>query len=137
MLSAAHRFQVSLFEPVGKPRPIAAFTEAAGLPLHFSDGIHAQKIGGIHKTTDVTLKRGVVDSGGLQNWLAQVRDGSLRASDVLITQLNPSGQAMLSWRLRNTVPRKFTGPGLTAKGNDVAIEELVLSTESIQWEPPH
>lgn len=39
---------------------------------------------------------------------------------------------MQKWTLGNVVPMKYTGPTLAAKGGgDVAMEELVLSSESM------
>ena len=35
------------------------------------------------------------------------------------------------WKLTNARPIKYTGPALTGKGTDVAIEELVLASERI------
>jgi phage tail-like protein len=44
-------------------------------------------------------------------------------------------EAVLTWKLRNAMPIKWTGPTLTAKGGgDVAMEELVLSVETLEQE---
>jgi len=38
------------------------------------------------------------------------------------------------WILQAVVPLKYTGPTLAGKGGDVAMEEVVLSSEGIQAE---
>ena len=44
-----------------------------------------------------------------------------------------SSSAVVTWKLINAMPTKWTGPTLTAKGgSDVAMEELVLSVEHIE-----
>jgi hypothetical protein len=40
---------------------------------------------------------------------------------------------VVTWKLFNAMPIKWTGPTLTAKGGtDVAMEELVLAVEHIE-----
>jgi hypothetical protein len=43
-----------------------------------------------------------------------------------------SRQPIRRWEIRGTVPVKYTGPALAAKGGDVVMEELVLAAESIE-----
>jgi phage tail-like protein len=43
-------------------------------------------------------------------------------------------QTVQSWKLTNARPTKYTGPSLSGKGTDVAIEELVLASERIDLE---
>ena len=95
---------------------------------------HVRKIPGIHKVGDVTLKRGVIDSKSLWDWIKQTRTTGVAAQkNVVITLLDEAQSAVQSWKLRGVVPMKYTGPTLAAKGGgDVAMEELVLSAETIE-----
>ena len=95
---------------------------------------HVHKVPGLHKTGDVTLKRGVISSTDLWNWVRQVRtSGPAARRNVLITLLAEDGQPVQAWRLLNVVPMRYAGPTLSAKGGgDVAMEELVLSCELIE-----
>lgn len=99
---------------------------------------YVRKIPGIHKAGDVTLKRGVIGAQNLNEWLDFTRDGSLGDAkrNIVIKLLNEDrSEAVLSWKLFNAMPIKWTGPTLTAKGGgDVAMEELVLSVEHIEQE---
>src|SRR5436190_22078177 len=46
-----------------------------------------QKITGMNKATDVTLKRGVIGSLDLYQWLDQIRNGDQRAFRTVVVQL--------------------------------------------------
>ena len=85
-----------------------------------------------HKVGDVTLKRGVVNSSNLWNWLNDARkNGDQARRTVVIVLRNEAGNPVQSWKLQNVVPKKYTGPKLGGKSGDVAMEELVLSAETI------
>jgi phage tail-like protein len=96
------------------------------------------KIGGLHKVGDVTLKRGVVDAPGLSDWLNSARTvGVSPRRDVTIILQNEAGNLVQGYKLQNARPIKYTGPALSGKGTDIAIEELVLSPEGIEIIPSH
>lgn len=97
---------------------------------------YVTKIPAIIKAGDVTLKRGVIGADNIYEWLDQVRSGDVEAKrnvEIKLTDENPTNQsAVVTWKLINAMPIKWTVPTLTAKGgNDVAIEELVLAVEHI------
>ena len=97
---------------------------------------YVTKIPAIIKAGDVTLKRGVIGADNIYEWLDQVRSGDVEAKrnvEIKLTDENPTNQsAVVTWKLINAMPIKWTGPTLTAKGgNDVAIEELVFAVEHI------
>lgn len=98
---------------------------------------YVTKIPAITKAGDVTLKRGVIGASNIYTWLDQVRQGNVAAKKNVVIKLtneNPADQsAVVTWKLINAMPIKWTGPTLTAKGgNDVAMEELVLAVEHIE-----
>lgn len=95
-----------------------------------------RKVPGIHKVGDVTLKRGVIDSKSLWDWITQTRtEGVAAQKNVVVTLLDEARNAVQNWKLRGVVPMKYSGPTLAAKGGgDVAMEELVLSAEAIELE---
>ena len=75
----------------------------------------------------------MVDSSELWNWIQATRTNAANAKrNISITQRDESGQALITWQLQGVVPVKYTGPTLAGKGGgDVAIEELVLSSERL------
>jgi len=127
----------------GAQDPLGGFSDVSGLNTEvtvaeYRNGNekenHVRKVPGIFKTGDVTLKRGVVNSKTLWDWIKAVRRfGPEAKKEVIITLLNESGGSVQSWKLREAIPLKYTGPTLAAKGGgDVAMEELVISSESLE-----
>lgn len=94
---------------------------------------HVRKVPGVHKVSDVTLKRGVINSQTLWDWINQTRTtGVLAQKTVSITLLDEARSPVQTWTLRGCIPLKYTGPTLAAKGGgDAAMEELVLSSEAL------
>ena len=90
----------------------------------------------MHKITDVTLKRGVIAALDLWEWLDEVRTGSQDALRNVIIQLRNEErtETVMTWKLTNARPIKYTGPSFNGKGTDVAVEELVLAAEDIDIE---
>ncbi len=97
---------------------------------------HVRKVPGVHKVGDVTLKRGVINSDSVWQWIRDVRSNGVGGQkDVSITLLDEARNPVQTWMLRNVIPMKYTGPTLAAKGGgDVAMEELVLSAEGLEVE---
>lgn len=94
-----------------------------------------EKISGLNKSTDVTLKRGVINAPALDDWLKQVRDGHPGGRrTVTIEQQNEKHQTVARWILHEARPRKHTFVEPHPKGTDVAIEELVLAYERLEIE---
>jgi phage tail-like protein len=141
----AFNFLVNLNGAVPPDDPLGGFAEASGLGTEitlaeYRNGNEREnvlrKIPGIHKVSDVTLKRGVVNSADLWEWIdATRRTGVAAQRDVVVTLRDEAGNDVQSWLLRSVVPMKYTGPSLAAKGGgDVAMEELVLAAEAIDFE---
>jgi phage tail-like protein len=93
-----------------------------------------RKITGLNKATDVTLKRGVIGSLDLYQWLDQIRNGDQGAlRTVSIRLLNEDHSAVVQeWKLlRARIVKHVSGP-FNAKASDVAMEELVLAYERLE-----
>jgi phage tail-like protein len=124
----------------------AGFQEVAGLgtEIHVAEyraGNYNDnsplKVNGSYKVPDVTLKRGVIgELATLHNWLKDVRDGKpdkqVLKQVVIVLMAEDRVTEAQTWTLTNARPMKYTGPSLTGKGTDVAIEELVLASEHIE-----
>ncbi|NTU84973.1 MAG: phage tail protein [Chloroflexales bacterium] len=94
------------------------------------------KITGMNKSTDVTLKRGVIGSLTLYQWLNQIRNGDQNAMRTVTVMLqNEDHTAVVqTWKLLRARIIKHTSGPLSAKGTDVAMEELVLAYERLEME---
>src|SRR5437762_5928314 len=95
-----------------------------------------RKITGLNKATDVTMKRGVIGSLNLYNWLDQIRNGDPKANRNITIQLqNEDHTAVVqTWKLLRARITKHTSGPLNAKGTDVAMEELVVAYERLEME---
>jgi phage tail-like protein len=124
--------------------PLGGFSDATGLGTEltvaeYRNGnsleMHVNKISGLHKVNDVTLKRGIIDSSDFWGWIDDVRTRSVASQrDVEITMNDEAGQPVQKWTLRGCVPLKYAGPTLAGKGGDIAMEELTLSAEGLVFE---
>jgi phage tail-like protein len=95
-----------------------------------------RKITGLNKAADVTLKRGVIGSLNLYQWLDQIRNGDQGALRTVVIRLmnEDHSQVAQEWRLLRARIVKYGAGPFNAKGNDVAIEELVLAYERLEVE---
>lgn len=94
------------------------------------------KLTGLSKAGNVTLKRGVIGSLDLYQWLDQIRNGDQNALRTVTVQLmNEDHSAVVqTWKLLRARIVKHTSGPFNAKGNDVAMEEIVLACERIELE---
>jgi phage tail-like protein len=121
--------------------PNAAFQEISGFgrEVHIAEyrGGNAQfntpvKVPGSVKVSDVTFKRGLIGNLDLSSWMDNLSNGTDDARPVVVNLLSEDRQTTAqTWTLTNARLMKYTGPSLTGKGTDVAIEEIVLSVERI------
>ncbi len=94
------------------------------------------KITGLNRTGDVTLRRGVIGSLALYGWLNQIRNGDVGALRTVTIQLlsEDRSQVVQTWKLlRARIVKHVSGP-LNARGNEVAMEEIVLAGERLEME---
>jgi phage tail-like protein len=140
----AFNFLVAIDDGRAADDPLGGFSDVSGLTTEFTMAEyrygndkeeHVRKVPGVHKVGDVTLKRGIVNSSDLWAWVEKVRDvGPQAQRNVVITMLSEAGKPVQKWTLRGAVPMKYTGPTFAAKGGgDVAMEELVLSAEAVDF----
>lgn len=107
-------------------QPLEIAWERAGLEVAANTDVSA-KIPGIAKHSNVTLKRGVIDTVGLAALRAQAA-----TMTVTIQLLDENREAVMAWRIRDARIVKLTGPTMNASGNEVAIESLELVYEGVE-----
>ena len=95
-----------------------------------------RKITGLNKCTDVTMKRGVIGSLTLYNWLNDIRNGNQSAlRDVHVHLQNEDHTATVqTWTLKRARIIKHVSGPFNAKGTDVAMEELTIAYERLEME---
>jgi phage tail-like protein len=125
---------------------VAAFTEVSGLdsentPIEYREGADAtsamRMIPGTEKYPPVLFKNGITGNLALWEWRKQVRDGGTMFPPVkqvtikLLDEAHNRNAPAMTWSLTNAWPSKLTGPSLSAKGNDYAVQQLDLVHERL------
>ncbi len=125
--------------------PGAGFQEVSGIGMEvtvaeYRNGNNKEnsvmKVTGLNKMSDVTMKRGVIGSLNLYQWLDDIRNGNQNALRNVTVQLqNEDHTAVVAtWKLLRARIIKNTNGPFNAKGTDVAMEELTLSYERLEME---
>jgi phage tail-like protein len=93
-----------------------------------------RKITGLARYPDVTLKRGIIGSLDLYQWLNDIRNGN-EAAYRTVTLMNEDHTSVVEeWKLlRARIIKHVSGP-LNARRSDVAMEELTLAYERLEME---
>lgn len=126
------------------PTIVGGFAEVSGIGTEvkyseYRTGVErfngVRKIPNTFSVDDVTLKRGLVGSLDLFQWIERGMQGTAEPRQITIAVLDePNKNTVAEYRLRNARPKKYTGPSLNAKGGgEVAMEELVLCCEGLDY----
>lgn len=140
----AFNFIVELGDGTPSDGPLGGFSDVSGIGteitlMEYRQGNdrenRVRKIPGLHKATDVTLKRGMMGVTNFWTWVTATRNNPKTQRNIMITLNDEQGNPVARWKLINARPMKWTGPTLAGKGgSDVAMEELVLSAEGFEFE---
>jgi phage tail-like protein len=97
----------------------------------FNTGTHLLP-GRVTKGT-VVLKRGLASSSALLAWYTAVMEGQIGSArrQVSVILYDSQGEPVLRWDFGGAYPHKWSGPTLNAGSNEIAIESLELSFESV------
>ena len=118
----------------------ASFSEVSGLDvstdvIDYREGNSAEnavrKLPGLHKFSNITLKRGMVQDLSLWNWMQTVLNGNVQRTSVSIVLLDRADNPVWRWNLTNAWPCKWSGPVLKAECDEVAIETLEICYENL------
>jgi phage tail-like protein len=80
----------------------------------------------------LVLRRGFTADRTFFQWWRSVADGNLDRRNVAVSLCDQAGREVARWAFYNTLPMKYVGPALNARGNDVAIESLELDVEEME-----
>ena len=119
---------------------VGGFSEVSGLSIEtevdqireggVNDYVHHLSKG--TKYSDITLKRGLMDSYALSDWYEGVVEGNITKKNLTIHLRNNSDKNVRSWVVSNAYPKKWEGPTLNAGSNAYATENLVLVHEGLK-----
>jgi phage tail-like protein len=123
----------------------SAFSEVSGLDasidvIDYRTGDSAEntpeKLPGLNRYSNVTLKRGFTSDISLWNWINSALTGSVVRATVQITLRDQVDNPVWMWQLRNAWPCRWSGPLLVANSSDVAIETLEIAHERLESKSP-
>jgi phage tail-like protein len=109
-------------------------SETTEIKTSFGNGPnHTIKVNANSKWGDIELKRGIDQDKTLWNWRKMIVDGKLKEArkDCQITMLDYEGQPVVTYSIINAWPKKYTGVGLKADSNEVAVEGITLCHEGV------
>jgi len=117
-----------------------SFSEVSGLevaidPIDYRNGsedIRVRKLPGLKKFTNITLKRGLIGDLGFWNWILEGQKGKVQRADGSVVLMDETGQKeVMRWNFVRGWPCKWTGPGMNAKNNEIAMETLEICHEGL------
>lgn len=118
----------------------AGFNECSGLEMTLE--VEEYQAGGMNGTVlkfptrmqwgKLVLKKGVLKSTELWDWIYGFVEGDVLRKDGMITLLNEQGKAHTVWKFTRGLPVKYTGPQLNAQQNSIAFESIEIEHEGLQ-----
>ena len=135
----AYNFQIIVTGVSNDGKAVSgSFSEASGLevevpPILYRNGsedITQRKIPGLKKFTDITLKRGITGDVDFWKWIVNALNGQVLRASGAILLLDENRNEVMRWKFDRAWPTKFTGPTMHAGNNEIAMETLVICTES-------
>jgi len=90
------------------------------------------KMPGISKMGNVTLKRGIFKSGdSFWTWHSSIQQNPIKRQNIVISLMDEKGAPTMKWNLINAWPTKITSVDLKADGNEVAVDTLEITYETL------
>ena len=117
-----------------------SFAEVSGLEAeqpaieyrNGSEDITVRKLPGLKKYPNIVLKRGVTSDLAFWNWILKGMEGEVQRTDGAVALLDEDRREVLRWTFKRAWPCKWTGPGLNAKNNEIAMETVEICHEGLE-----
>ena len=134
--TSTYRFRVTVGEEV------MAFSRVSGLEsgrenIDYKDGMGGRfQMPGQQTNLDFTLSQGVVSArSALWDWLNSASGNLIVKKDISISLTDETGSELLiTWNILSAFPCELSAADFDATSNEVAIEELSLSADSMTTE---
>lgn len=120
------------------------FTEVSGLeweiqPIEYRAGsdpdFFVQKIPGMLKYSNVTLKRGTFQSDNdYYEWINTIDLNNIEKRDITVSLLNEKHEPLFVWSLMQAWPTKLQVTDLKSDGNEICVETLELAVSKFTQE---
>jgi phage tail-like protein len=117
------------------------FTEVTGLDIQieaieYREGSSPEyskiKMPGLHKFSNLTLKRGTIKSDSdFYKWINSTSLTKVQRRDIIISLLDETHAPVMTWKAINAFAIKVQASDLKSDGNEVAIETIELAHEGL------
>jgi phage tail-like protein len=124
----AHNFEVEINDVA------VGFAEVFGLGCEFDYAEDGESV--TSRVTDVTLRRGISGDAEIWSWVRSVMRGRADERTVTVRLLDDRRAEVCSWVLDAVRLRRWSGPTLRAVGGTLAMEEIVLTAQSVELVTP-
>ncbi|MFC1603761.1 phage tail protein [Planctomycetota bacterium] len=127
-----------------------AFSEVSGLGISYetttykespiesgTPGPRVMQMPAQRSAPTITLKKGIVIGASVAafySWISGIQTNQVEKKDIQIRLCDESGDAVISWKVINAFPTKLDAPSFDAKSNDVAVESMELTADSVSIE---
>lgn len=127
-----------------------AFSEVSGLSIGYetqtykesptesgTPGPRVMQMPAQRSAPTITLKKGIVLGASvpaLYGWISGIQTNLVEKKDIHIRLCDEDGAVVLSWNVINAFPTKLDAPSFDANANDVAIESMELTADSVSIE---
>lgn len=122
------------------------FQEVNGLesetkPIEYRHGnspvFYPIKMPGLGRVGNVTMRKGIfVNDQRFWDWYNEIKMNTIARRTVVINLLDETGAPKMVWTLNNAWPTKIMGTDLKSEGNEVAVETIEISFETLDVAAP-
>ena len=124
----AHNFAVEIDDVT------VGFSQVSGLGCVFAYGDGNESV--VSRVTEVTLRRGITGDTAVWSWVREVMNGKPDPRTVTIRLLDDRRAEVCSWVLGQAQVGRWSGPTLNAIGGTLAMEEIVLTAQIVEFRTP-
>jgi phage tail-like protein len=130
-----HRFRVEIDGIANLDYSEVILPEASADVIEYHTGGAAtpQKIPGVNKLGNLTLKRGVTDSNDFHNWWKSTATGVLDRRNMSVALLDQNNNIVKFWNIYNAWPVRYTiSPLIANDGGTLVIETLECAVDRFE-----
>lgn len=123
----------------------ATFSEVLGLDVSIdivdyrtgtSPQSTAEKLPGLARYQNITLKRGLTQNTDLWNWVKNILNGVSDKRNMSIVLQDAQQNDVVRWNVTKAWPCRWSGPALHAGSSDIAIESVEICHEGFELVVP-
>lgn len=127
-----------------------AFSEVSGLSMSFETSTYKESpvesgvpgprvmiMPAQSSPPTITLKKGLVRGtsvAALYGWISATQLNQVEKKDISVRLCDENGDPVISWTVKNAFPTKLDAPSFDSNSNDVAVESMELTADSVVME---